>query len=88
MVADTFGAVHFDSSGGRLVLAEPVIHHAALFILSSAVRYMAEDWKRLVDDHPAEAILLDRYLDLASRKVPNLALNLLTGTVYSFRFGH
>jgi len=33
-------------------------------------------------------ILVDRYLDIASRKIPNLILNLLHDDVYLFRFAH
>ena len=29
-----------------------------LFILSDVVRYQPDQWKRLLDDHPAETILI------------------------------
>jgi hypothetical protein len=82
---DVFGGMHMDLRRTSLVLGETIIHFATLFILSSAVRYQPEQWKRLTDDHPAEAILVDRYLDLAIRKLPNLVLNELHRETYWFQ---
>lgn len=84
---DMFGGMHMDLRRTSLVLGELVINFAALFILSSVVRYQPEQWKRLTDDHPAEAILMDRYLDLAVRKLPNLVLNELHNELYTFKTG-
>jgi hypothetical protein len=38
----------------------------------------------LLADHPHEEVLVDRFLDVATRKLPNLALNHLTGMVHVF----
>lgn len=43
-------------------------------------------WKRLLDDHPAEAILIDRLLDIMIRKLPNLFINELEDRVVLFKF--
>jgi hypothetical protein len=85
MRLDVLGGVHMDFARGTLVLGEPVLYFAALFILSSVVRYDPEQWKRLTDDHPAEAILVERFLDVAARKLPNLILNELHARVFLFR---
>jgi hypothetical protein len=85
MRLDMFGRIHMDFRRTSVVLSEPCLHYIALFILSSAVRYLPEQWKRLTDDHPAEAILVDRYLDVAARKYPNLILNELLDEVFLFR---
>jgi hypothetical protein len=42
-------------------MGEFVLYLAALFILSDVVRYQGQ-WKRLLDDHPEEALLVDRFL--------------------------
>lgn len=86
MRMDVFGDLYVDFKRTRMVLGEPVIYLAALHILSHAVRYNAEQWKRLLDDHPREVIVVDRFLDIALRKLPNLILNELQGDVYQFRF--
>lgn len=83
---DVFGDLYMDFDGARLQLSESVIYLTALHILSHAVRYNAEQWKRLLDDHPRESILVDRFLDIALRKLPNLMLNHLGDDVYQFRF--
>jgi hypothetical protein len=70
----------------RVVLAELPTYYAALFILSDVVRYQGQ-WKRLLDDHPQEAVLVDRFLEVATRKIPNLALNELARVLYLFRTG-
>lgn len=84
---DVFGGIHMDLRRTNLVLGELILHFAALFVLSSAVRYEPEQWKRLTDDHPAETILMDRYLDLAIRKLPNVVLNELHRETYWFQVG-
>jgi hypothetical protein len=58
-------------------------YYAALFILSDAVRYQGQ-WQKVLDDHPEEEVLVDRFLDVAIRKLPNLALNHLTGAFHLF----
>lgn len=83
---DVFGDIYVDMRGTRTELSEPLIYLAALHILSHAVRYTAEQWKRLLDDHPREAIVIDRFLDIVIRKLPNLVLNQLSGDIYLFRF--
>lgn len=83
---DVFGDLYIDFKRTVTVLGEAVIYLAALHILSHAVRYNAEQWKRLLDDHPREAIVVDRFLDIALRKLPNLILNELEDDVYQFRF--
>lgn len=75
-----------DFGRGRVSLAELPIYYASLFILSDMVRYQGQ-WKRLLDDHPQEAVLVDRFLDIATRKVPNLVLNELSRTLYLFKQG-
>jgi hypothetical protein len=72
---DIFGRMYMDFARGRTVLGEPIIYLAALFILADVVRYQADQWNRLLSDHPAEAILVERFLDLVPRKLPNIALN-------------
>jgi len=62
-------------------LGELPSYYAALFILSDAVRYQGQR-ERLLQDHPEEAVLIDRFLDVAVRKLPNLALNHLTGSFH------
>jgi hypothetical protein len=39
----------------------------------------------VTDSHPAEAILVERYLDLAVRKLPNIVLNDLHREFFLFR---
>lgn len=82
---DVFGQLFMDFRRSDCVLSELCLYFIALFILSSVVRYEAEQWKRLIDDHPLEAILIDRFLDLAVRKLPNLLLNELTETTFLFQ---
>lgn len=82
--ADLFGELYFDLNQSDLDLADPLVYLAGLFILSSAVRYEPEQWQRLMEGRPAEAILVDRMLELAGRKIPNLVLNTLEGTTFKF----
>jgi YaaC-like Protein len=86
MGLDLFGQPYLDFGRGRVALAELPTYYAALFILSDVVRYQGQ-WKRLLDDHPQEAVLIDRFLDVATRKVPNLVLNELGQVLYLFRTG-
>lgn len=72
-------------SQSRRILGEIPLYLAALFILSDVVRYQAEHWLRLLQDHPAEEIVVERFLDIASRKVPNLILNELHGQIFQFK---
>jgi hypothetical protein len=72
--ADAFGDLYADFGPLRSHLSDVALHFAALFILSDVVRYQPDRWKRLLDEHPIEATLVDRYLDVAVRKVPNLVL--------------
>ncbi|MGA9762631.1 MAG: hypothetical protein WBQ14_09425 [Gaiellaceae bacterium] len=81
--ADIFGETYWDLAPNSLG-SEPLIYFAALFILSDVVRYQGQ-WRRLLDDHPEEAILIDRFLEIAARKLPNLALNDLSSDLYLFR---
>jgi hypothetical protein len=81
---DIFGRLYMDFDTSTTVLSEWLIYFAALFILADAARYQPQ-WKGLLDDHPEEAILVERFLELAVRKVPNLALNQLSGTLMLFK---
>jgi hypothetical protein len=83
---DMVGDPYMDLGGGRREFGEPVIYLAALFILSDVVRYQAEHWLRLLEDHPAEGILVERFLDIAARKFPNLILNELHQQIIKFVF--
>jgi YaaC-like Protein len=83
---DIFGELYFDFARSRTPLAEFPTYYAALFTLSDVVRYQGQ-WKRLIDEHPEEAVLIERFLDIAVRKLPNLALNELAGGVYLFKVG-
>jgi hypothetical protein len=85
---DVFGEPWADFGPARTRLGELVTYYAALFTLSDAVRYQADQWLRLLADHPAEAILIDRYLDVVVRKLPNLVLNELEDALFLFRFAH
>jgi hypothetical protein len=85
MRCDLFGSLHMDFSGDPPILSELLIYLAALFILSDVVRYQVDQWARLLDDHPDEGIFIERFLDVASRKVPNLALNELEGDHFQFQ---
>lgn len=82
---DVSGEPYADFSRGRY-FGEFVTYFASLFILSDAVRYHPEQWLRLLNDHPGEAILIDRFLDVATRKVPHLALNELRNELLVFRY--
>jgi YaaC-like Protein len=86
MRLDLFGQLYMDFSRRRVALAEFPIYYASLFTLSDMVRYQGQ-WKRLLDDHPQEAVLVDRFLAIATRKVPNLVLNELSRTLYLFKQG-
>ena len=86
MRINVFGDIYMDFRRTSRLFGEPIIYLTALHILSHAVRYNAEQWKRLLDDHPREAIIVDRFLDVALRKLPNLILNELHGDVHQFRF--
>ena len=86
MRLDIFGDTYMDFCRERAWLAELPIYYAALFILSDVVRYQGQ-WHRLLNDHPEEEVLIDRFLDIAIRKLPNLALNHLAGEVYLFKIG-
>jgi hypothetical protein len=83
---DVFGEQYMDFGPPRDELGEFCLYFVALFILSSVVRYDAEQWKRLTDDHPSEALLVDRFLDLTIRKLPNLVLNELHQQTFLFKF--
>jgi hypothetical protein len=84
---DLFGANHMNFARGRTDLSEILLYLAGLFTLSDVVRYHADQWARLLDDHPNDGILLERFLDLAGRKVPNLALNELERQHIVFKVG-
>lgn len=83
--SDVFGDLHMDLSPERRGMGEVPIYLAALFILSDVVRYQADNWLRLLRDHPAEEIVVDRFLDLAGRKFPNLVLNELHSEISEFK---
>jgi hypothetical protein len=84
--ADVFGDLYMDlAPDGQREMGEVPIYLGALFILSDVVRYQAENWLRLLSDHPAEEIVVDRFLDIASRKFPNLILNELNGEISEFK---
>lgn len=78
-----FGELYWDLAPSP-VAPELLIYYASLFILVDVVRYQGQ-WRRLIDDHPEEAILVDRFLDLAIRKLPNLTLNELANDLYLFK---
>ncbi len=82
---DLFGELYGDLYRGRVVLSEQLVYFVALFILSDVVRYQAGQWQDLLEERPEEAVLIERFLDLATRKVPNLFLNELGGSLYLFR---
>jgi len=82
---DTFGSLYMNFARPNAQLGEILIYLAALFILSDVVRYQVDQWARLLDDHPDEAIVVERFLDLAARKVPNLALSELERDFFEFR---
>jgi hypothetical protein len=82
---DAFGEIYFEMKTGSHY-GEIVVYHAALFILSDVVRYQVEQWKRLLDDHPSEQLLVERFLEVGVRKLPNLLLNELAGELYQFGF--
>lgn len=84
---DTFGEFFMTFVRSRDDLSELLIYLASLFILSDVVRYQVDQWARLLDDHPDEAILIERFLDLAARKVPNLVLSELEGEYFQFKVG-
>ena len=81
--SDVFGRLYMNFVRTRSYLGELPLHFAALFTLSDAVRYQGQ-WQKLLADHPEEEVLVDRYLDVAVRKLPNLALNHLTGHFHRF----
>jgi hypothetical protein len=83
--SDVFGELHMDLSPDRRGMGEIPTYLAALFILSDVVRYQADNWLRLLGDHPAEEIVIDRFLDLAGRKFPNLILNELHSEISEFK---
>jgi hypothetical protein len=83
--ADMFGELFVELNRGPVDLAEPLVLFASLFIMSSATRYDPEQWQRLLERSPGEAILVDRMLEVAGRKLPNIALNTLEGEVMQFR---
>lgn len=86
MRCDSFGSLYMDfSKADPPELSELLTYLAALFILSDVVRYQVDQWARLLDDHPDEAIIIERFLDVAARKVPNLALNELQGDYFQFK---
>jgi hypothetical protein len=82
---DVFGDLYLDLSRTRRQIGELPLYLVALFILSDVVRYQAEHWLRLLADHPAEEIVVERFLDLAGRKVPNLILNEMHQQVFEFK---
>ncbi len=84
MRCDIFGSLYMDFSADPAELSELLIYLAALFILSDVVRYQVDQWARLLDDHPDEAIFIERFLDVAARKIPNLALNELENDYFRF----
>jgi hypothetical protein len=56
----------------RKLLVEPLKGFpvgASLFILSDAARYQGQS-ARLLGDHPEEAVLIERLLEVAIRKIP------------------
>lgn len=75
-----------DFARGVRVFGEIVHYHAALFILSDVVRYQPDQWLRLLNDHPDEAIMIDRFLEIAARKLPNLYLTELHEELFLFKF--
>lgn len=79
-----FGQLFCDVNRNHIDLAEPLVLFASLFIMSSATRYDPEQWQRLLERSPAETILVDRMLEIAGRKLPNIALNVLEGEVIRF----
>jgi hypothetical protein len=82
---DAFGEMYVEMKTGTYY-GEILVYHAALFILSDVVRYQVEQWKRLLDDHPSEQLLVERFLEIGVRKLPNLLLNELAGELYEFKF--
>ena len=85
-VEDIFGELYSDFARSRQHLSEFATYYAALFILADAVRYQGQ-WTRLLDEHPSEAVLIERFMEIALRKLPNLTLNHLDQGVYLFKVG-
>jgi hypothetical protein len=83
---DVFGEPYMDFARGTRVFGELILYHASLFVLSDVVRYQPEQWLRLLDDHREEAIVIERFLDIAVRKLPNLILNELSEQLFMFKF--
>ncbi len=81
--ADVFGQTYIDFTPTRTILSELLVYLVALFALSDAVRY-TDRWKSLLDARVSESILIDRFLDIATRKLPNLVLNQLHRDCYLF----
>lgn len=50
------------------------------------MRYQPDQWPRLLNDHPDEAIMIDRFLEIAARKLPNLYLTELHEELFLFKF--
>ena len=84
---DVFQNHYCDLSMVRRRLGELPAYLGALFVLSDVVRYQAEHWLRLLDDRPGEGLLVEHFLDIASRKVPNLVLNELHQQLFIFEPG-
>ena len=84
LVGDVF--VNIRRSAGYL--AELPTYFAALLTFSEAVRYVPEEWWRLITNRIGDANLMQRFLDMAERKVPNLVLNELNGGLHLFRASH
>jgi len=82
---DVFGDLYLDLCRSTRQMGEIPIYLASLFILSDVVRYQAEHWLRLLGKHPAEEIVVERFLDIACRKFPNLILSELNDEIYEFK---
>ena len=82
---DLFGVPYADLGREIGYLSDIALHVAALFILSELVRYQPDKWKRLLDEHQLETVLVEHYLEIAARKVPNLVLNEMLGQCIVFR---
>jgi hypothetical protein len=84
--SDIFGELYFDLDRTVYPLAEFPTYYAALFTLSDVVRYQGQ-WVRLLEEHTEEAVVVERLLDIAVRKLPNMALNELGAQVHLFKVG-
>lgn len=57
---------------------------ATLYVLSMLVRYCPDFWTRLLHEHEDLFRLFERFCDVVTYRLPNLALNHITGCLHYF----